>query len=125
MVSFVCDNPFWGDRLTNLNVGAHVPSRSVSTANLTPLVKRLLTDRSVHEACKSMQKKMLAEEDGTEVFVRELYKRLPEGPIDWEKLYVHAPLASQFTKNNILLALLSLCMVCFAAFVSSRRSSLF
>lgn len=55
VVSFVCDNPFWGDRLTNINVGAHVPSRDVSTANLSPLVKRLLTDPTVKESCKRMQ----------------------------------------------------------------------
>ena len=55
-----------------------------------------------------MQKSMLAEEDGTEVLVRELYKRLPDGLVDWGALAMKAPLASRLTLNNMLLVLLVL-----------------
>lgn len=58
--SAVCDNPFWGDRLQNLNVGSHVPSRRVDTPQLTRLVERLFSPQ-VKSACEEMQRRMLQE----------------------------------------------------------------
>jgi len=104
----VCDNPFWGDRLQNLNVGSHVPSRDVNTAVLTKLVQRLF-DPSVREACKQMQKQMLQEEDGTEVLVREMYSRLPAtGPIkvDWPAKAAGSPVSLISMRNVTSLVLL-------------------
>ena len=53
------------------------------------------------------QASMLAEDDGTEVLVRELYKRLPDGPIDWKALAEKAPHASYLSLNNVLVGLAS------------------
>jgi len=112
IVSFVCDNPFWGDRLQNLNVGAHVPSRSVTTETLTRLVARL-QQPSVKEACAAMQTSMLAEEDGTEVLVRQLYARLPPAAtpikVDWNaKAHKLSPTGSPLSAKNVTCAILLL-----------------
>ena len=110
IVSFVCDNPFWGDRLQNLNVGSHVPSRAVNTEVLTECVKRLYSP-AVKEACLAMQKSMLQEEDGTQVLVRELYKRMPasgEIKVDWAAKAAAGARASMLSTKNVTSLLLLL-----------------
>ena len=54
-----------------------------------------------------------------QVFVRELYKRLPDGPIDWAVRSLEAPRASLLSLDNVLTVLASLFVV-FLALNTSR-----
>ena len=50
IVSFVCDNPFWGDRLSKVGVGSHVPSAEVTKEKLLACLRKL-DDPAVEKVC--------------------------------------------------------------------------
>jgi len=125
IVSFVCDNPFWGDRLQKLKLGSHVPSRDVTTDRLVACILQL-DDEAVADACAGMQTLMLGEEDGVDVLARELYARLPKQlPVDYDALAAQLPSPSIITRITsmcpppliVAAGVGSACLVAFLAFI--------
>ena len=73
-------------------LGSHVQSNIVTTPLLVAALRKLQVPE-VWRACAEMQAKMATEENGTEVLVRELYKRMPSGRVDYPALNSQLPAA--------------------------------
>lgn len=122
IVSFVLDHPFWGHRLSNLNVGEHVRASEATAQKLVDSIRRV-QQPDVLRSCAELQDKMLKEEHGTDVVVREIYRRLPEGKIDYQALAKHLPPLDPVTQLFLfIVGVAGFFMAFFGALSGSVRS---
>ncbi|MDB5083338.1 MAG: glycosyl transferase, family 28 [Bacilli bacterium] len=80
--SIICstygDQPFWGERITELNIGRHIPFPKLTKENLTRAIQELQNE-SVRDKAAEMGKRIKAE-NGVQNALDWLEKRLPTLP---------------------------------------------
>jgi len=77
ILSFACDQPFWGEVVQSGKFGATCTARSCSVSKLTKIMN-VLFDEETKTKCEDIAYRLSVEPDATEAFVHELYARLPK-----------------------------------------------
>jgi sterol 3beta-glucosyltransferase len=81
--SIICstygDQPFWGERITDLNIGRHIPFPALTKENLKQAIQEL-NDNSVRSRAAEIGKRIKAEK-GLDDALAWIEQRLPTAPI--------------------------------------------
>jgi sterol 3beta-glucosyltransferase len=79
IISTYADQPFWGERITNLNIGRHIPFPALTKENLMQAIQEL-NDNSVRSRAAEIGKRIKAEK-GLHDALAWIEQRLPTAPI--------------------------------------------
>jgi sterol 3beta-glucosyltransferase len=81
--SIICstfaDQPFWGERITDLNIGRHIPFAALTKENLLQAIQEL-SHKSVRSRAAEIGKRIKAEK-GLDDALAWIEQRLPTAPI--------------------------------------------
>lgn len=84
VISFIMDQPVWGDIVTHRKLGAHVKSQDVTPMSAEICIETVQLSEVIANA-QAVAEQMRTEPDPVEAAVQFIYSRLPAGPVNYRE----------------------------------------